>query len=403
MRALKDWLSSYLEFTEAHESPEKLHLWTGFSVLSTAMRRQAYMDRVFYKLYPNLYILIVAESARVRKSVAMEIGIRLLKEAIPDIAVITGAMTPEGLIKHMNRTTVITVPDKPQTPIVRKDSHILIYADEVATLFSYDRTRASRMAILLTEIYSSKEEHPHTTSKEGQIFLYNLYPTLLAATDPRNLKVLPEESVGGLIGRLIFVTANQRRTRPAWPEYSPKQEKLWQSLMADLFRIAALKGVFNPTPEAKELFAKWYAAQGEIKIEDPRLDAFHERCHDTVLKLAMLISVSRGDDLVVTAEHMAGGIAFIEQQLPEFSRVVNWAGASVFQQNRAKFIDTLRRNGGLSTRKIVLKALGVSLDDLTSLEMTLTQEGTITAEIVGREMLYRLSPDEMARSVPPQV
>jgi hypothetical protein len=355
------------------------------------------MDRTFYKLYPNLYILIVAESARIRKSVAMEIGLRMLRDSVPEVRVITGAVTPEGLIKHLNVMTVEPNPADPTKGTVKQDSSILVYADEVATLFSYDKARASRMAILLTEIYSSKQEHPHTTARDGQIMLYNLYPTMLAATDPRNLKVLPEESVGGLIGRMIFVTARERRRAIAWPERNENDETLGKQLKADLFRISRLKGQFEPTPSARQLFRKWYEDQAQVQLEDPRLDAFHERCHDTVLKLAMLISASRGDSLVVESEHMAGGIAFIEQQMGEFGKVVNWAGASQFQQNRAKFIDTLRRNGGIATRKILLKALGVSTDEFVMLKQTLVEEETIHETIVGKDFIYRLSPEEMGK------
>jgi hypothetical protein len=111
----------------------------------------------------------------------------------------------------------------------------------------------------------------------------------------------------------------------------------------------------------------------------------------------MLISASRGDSLVVESEHMAGGIAFIEQQMGEFGKVVNWAGASQFQQNRAKFIDTLRRNGGIATRKILLKALGVSTDEFVMLKQTLVEEETIHETIVGKDFIYRLSPEEMGK------
>lgn len=397
MRSLSDWIEGYLEYTQEQESPEKIHLWTAFAVLSASLQRHAFLDRGFYKLYPNIFVLIVAESARVRKSVAMEMGLSILNDAVPDIAIISGSTTPEGLIKHMNRQTVIPNSNG-KGATIHHDSHILIHADELATLFSYDRTRASRMAILLTEIYSSKTLHLHTTARDGQVPLHNLYPTLLAATDPRNLKVLPEEAVGGLIGRLIFVNAKDRRHITAWADPSKENKDLRKRLIADLFRISNLTGEFKATEEARLYFKTWYEKMSQIRIEDPRLDAFHERCHDTALKIAMLICVSRADDLTITGKHMATGIAFIEAQMPEFGRVINWASATTYAQNRAKLIDAMRRSGGISSKRLLMKALALPYDEFDVLVTSLLTEGTIIeARVITmgdkKEIIYQLAPE----------
>lgn len=394
-RSLADWIDGYLEYTKDQESPEKIHLWVAFSLLSSALQRHVYMDLGYARLYPNIYVLIVAESAKVRKSVAMEMGLALLNDSIPDVSIISGAVTPEGLIKHMNRTTTTPNPNG-KGVLVKHDSHILIHADELATLFSFDRSRASRMAILLTEIYSSKALHLHTTARDGQVPLHNLYPTLLAATDPRNLKVLPEESVGGLIGRIIFVNEKNRRHNRAWYDPSAENRKLREALVADLYRINQLQGAFTISDEARDVFQIWYDKQSEIQLNDPRLDAFHERAHDTARKIAMLLCVARANDLVVTKTHMLGGIAFIEKQMPEFSRVVNWASATTYAQTRAKLIDAMRRTGGVSTRRLLLRALTIPHDEFDVLITSLKGEGVIAKEEThDKETFYYLAPEEL--------
>lgn len=392
-RSLSNWLDSYLEFTKDQESPERIHMWVGLSMLSSAVQRHTYMDLGYGRLYPNIYVLIVAESAKVRKSVAMEMGLALLNDAIPDIAVISGAVTPEGLIKHMNRTTTVPNNNGKGGATIKHDSHILIHADELATLFGYDRPRASRMAILLTEIYSSKTLHLHTTARDGQVPLHNLYPTLLAATDPRNLKVLPEEAVGGLIGRLVFVTERNRRHNRAWYDPSTENRKLRDSLVADLFRINQLSGVFSVSPDAREMFESWYNKQSTIQVDDPRLDAFHERAHDTIRKIAMLLSLSCNDSLEVGKEHMLAGIEIIEKQMPEFARVINWASATAFAQNRARVIDAMRR--GNTARRFLMRSITVGIDEFDMIVNTLKAEGTIIKEVVrDGDTFYTLDPKE---------
>lgn len=394
-RVLSDWLESYLVYTEKQESPEKLHFWVGLSVLSAAVKRQVWMDRGYYLLYPNTYVLIVAETARIRKSAAMDIGIKLIREAVPDIHYISGSMTPEGLIKHMNRVKVINDDGHKK---VYYDSYILIHADELAELFGFDRQRASRFTILLTKIYGAPAEHTHTLATEGQILLRNLYPTLLAGTDPRNLKVLPEEAVAGLLGRLVFVTSAEKRAPIAWPKPTLRNKLLYEQLKDDLFIISELRGEIIVTEDAHNLFEQWYNKQAESTMEDPRLEAFKERCHDTALKIAMLLSISSSSNLTLTELHMARGIEYIEKQIPEFGKVANWAVSSTYAQNRAKFIDTLRRQGGVGMRRQILKLLAISLEDVTILESSLEQEGTLTMKIVGKNIIYKLSNAEMGKA-----
>lgn len=398
-RLLSDWLESYLVYTQKQESPEKLHFWTGISLLSAALKRQVWMERVGYQLFTNTYVLFVAESAQVKKSTAIDIGIKLIRAAVPDLYYISGSMTPEGLLKHLNRTNKV---NENGHLTIAYDSHVLIHADELAELFGYDRQRASRFTILLTKIYGAQAEHTHTLATEGQLVLKNLYPTLLAATDPRNLKVLPEEAVGGLIGRMIFVTAQEPRAPIAWgPDPASRetreQELLYERLKSDLERISQLSGEMFLTPAARTYFATWYNKHAQTKQEDSRVDAFRARCHDTALKVAMLLSIAKHDKLVLDELYMARGIEYIERQIPEFGRVANWAVASTYAQNRARFIDTLRRQGGVGMRRQMLKLLALPLEDITILETSLEQEGTLTIQPAGGKMIYRLSKQEMGK------
>lgn len=391
-RQLSDWLQAYLDYTKDHESPEKLHMWTALVMLSAAVRRRIYMNRVGYRLYPNLYVLTVAESAKIRKSAAIDPGIKLLREAIPGVQVFSGRATPEGIVKHLNRQT-ITKDANTGKATITQDSHFVIHADELATLFTYDKRRASDMAVLLTEAYNCKDIHDHLTSGEGYQQIFNLYGCMIAATDPRNLKVLPEEAVGGLLGRTIIVTANQIRRPIAWGVEGSFPVELRNKLLADLTTIGELQGVIVPTPEARDEFERWYIVQQSVQHDDPRLSAFHARCHDTALKIAMLLALSRSNNLVLDVGHMKAGIAFIETLLPEYSRASLWTGTTIHIQNRATFIDIIRKCGGTAPRRDVLRIMRVTLEELKVLEETLEAEGTLEIKVLGKAMIYRLLGD----------
>lgn len=404
-RELADWIDGYIEYTDGTEPPEKFHQWVAFGILSAALRRKVWMNRGRYKLYPNIYVLLVSESAKTRKSTAIDLGIDLLQKTDLRVYSLHGKLTPEGLVKHMNRMTVIKG-DNGSGEVIN-DSHILIHADELATLFGYDKTQASRMAILLTELYNSKTLYQHVTAGEGIVEVHNLYTTIIAATDPRNLKVLPEDAVGGLMGRLVVVSASKIKRAIAWGDLDDKGEAidftkiaaLEDRLVKDLNKIGELEGEMRVTPAGRSLFTTWYKKHVTQEVSDPRTDAFHARCHDTALKLSMLISIAKSNNMVVDEPEVAAGLAIIEAQLPEFSRIISWAGNSDFSQLRAKFIDLLRRVGGLAYKKRMMRAMGLKIEDYESLEKTLVTEGTLEMRRNQGDYLYRLIDDKEVSSV----
>src|SRR5262245_38693074 len=105
-------------------------------MMATAIQRKVMIQRVKYKISPNIYVMMVAASGKIRKSVAMDIGLDILKAAVPDVRVIGDRLTPEGLVKHVNRPIEFNNNGHKET---RQDSTILIHGDELANLFGYDR------------------------------------------------------------------------------------------------------------------------------------------------------------------------------------------------------------------------------------------------------------------------
>jgi len=79
-RRIKDsWIREYLRYTENTESPSMFHLWVGISTIASVVDRDIYVNQGFFKIYPNLYIILVAGSQECRKSTAINIGESLLR------------------------------------------------------------------------------------------------------------------------------------------------------------------------------------------------------------------------------------------------------------------------------------------------------------------------------------
>lgn len=389
-RQLSDWLATYMEYTDDQESPEILHFWVGSCMISAALGRRVYLDRVWYMLYGNIYVLVVGESGRLRKSVAINMGMDILREAVPWCNVMADRMTPEGIVKNLD--VMFTDRDRAGNTKGKQPAVVFIHADELASLFGYDGQMASRLGILLTTIYNCPRIYEHTTAKDGKIFIREPYITLLAATAPQNLKVMPAEAVGGLLGRLIMVGASSKKEPIPWGEPNPYKAQLRMALVNDLHQISKLEGPILVSPEAKELFAEWYIRQSKITFGDPKVDAFHERCHDTALKMAILTTVSRSNEKLIETHHMENGIRIVEKLLPAHARLMVWLDPSDFPQAKAKFIDILARAKGVVARKDLIKAMGMPIDQFDILVRTLKEEGSINHQSLlrGGEEVYQL-------------
>ncbi|KKL20109.1 hypothetical protein LCGC14_2458730, partial [marine sediment metagenome] len=97
-RRVEDWLTGYLEYTGDQESPSLFHLWVGLSVIASALGREVWINRGYYTLFPNMYVVLIGASARVRKTSAIRIGYELFREALPNNTLISQKITPEALI-----------------------------------------------------------------------------------------------------------------------------------------------------------------------------------------------------------------------------------------------------------------------------------------------------------------
>jgi hypothetical protein len=309
----------------------------------------------------------------------MDIGRDLLLDTLPEMKIMRDSMTSQGLIKSLNHKVQVIKDDK-VTEELRSD--VAIFADEIANLISYERTRASQMVIFLTRTYGCPSIYDHTTVRDSTVRLHNLYPVLLGGTDPRNLKVLPEDAVGGLTGRLIWIIEAQRRGNfSGWkrdPQRTLRRSLLREYLIHDLQRIAKLQGEMQVTPDAMALYDEWYLALSKKDAKDPETDAFYQRCHTTAQRLAILLSMSSSDSLVVGKDQMQAGITLIENQLPEIKRVMVWSGSSQYEQHRAKFINFLQKaDKQRATRKSLLKHVGMPYEEFDKLVVTLVQDGSI--------------------------
>jgi len=274
----KSFLSLYLEYTGKQESPSDFHLWVGMTMVAAALGRKCYIKRGYYNLYPNLFTILVAGSARCRKSTAINIGVDLLR-VVPTTRVIAGKITPERFIKEIEPSPTGSAPN------------ILVHSGELS-VFLTKQQYGEPLIHILTDMYDCPKEWTYKTKNKGEVILRDLFLCIIAATTPDGIAqgIPPSALQEGFASRVLFVYQPDTPRRFALPELSETDEALRLELVAIMSRIGEMGGEFVLTPGAKEWFTNWYNAM-EPPV-DKRLEGMWGRRHDHVLRIAMVLAGS---------------------------------------------------------------------------------------------------------------
>lgn len=316
MRKLKNWLKAYRDYIIRHESPSIFHFWVSSQMITTALRRNVWINRGAYTIYPNQFVILVARSGSCRKSVSMEIGLDLIDE-IENIHILHERMTVEGLMDKMQRVNVL--PDGRVIP----DGSILIHADELSNLFG-KASYISDLMSFLTAGYSSRTKLDFLTRSRGLGSVRNPCISLLAGTTPDSMsEIFPSLTLAsGLIGRILLVVG-ERGERIPKPKLKVSSRP---ALIHDLTEISKLYGEMTVTDEAEEAFDTWYANFPENPPSE--LSTYYERKHDHVWKISIVMSISESDNLIITKDHFLSAVKAIDLVESRMGEVLAYIGAT---------------------------------------------------------------------------
>ncbi|MDO9592989.1 MAG: hypothetical protein Q7I98_07355 [Erysipelotrichaceae bacterium] len=325
MRKMDNWLKAYKNYIISHESPPIYHFWVATQMISTVLRRNVWINRGAYTVYPNQYIILVAKSGSCRKSVAMEIGLDLINE-IKGVHVLHERMTVEGLMDRMQR--VLVLPNGRVIP----DGSLLIHADELSNLFG-KASYISDLMSFLTAAYTSKAKLDFLTRSRGLGSVRNPCITFLAGTTPDSMsEIFPSLTLAsGLIGRILLIVG-ERGKKVSKPMLD---ESIRPDLIHDLIEISNLYGEMIITDETEKTFDEWYKKFPENPPSELR--TYYERKHDHVWKASIIMSISESDKMIITRDHLLSAIQAVELVESRMGEVLSYIGATV-QSSVADYI-----------------------------------------------------------------
>lgn len=303
MRNFPDFLDGYLRYTDHHESTKRVRLWSAISVIAACLERKVWIDRGYYKLFPNLYVFIIGRSGLIKKTTSTGIAVNLLRE-VEGVRIMAERLTAGALVE--------------QLALSGKKLNIDGKMTAQSAVFAY----APELSVFLTEVFGSVTELlttfydcvPHDASKpwvyhtigRGERKIFGPCLNILGASTKSWLtKCIPRsEMEGGFTSRIVFVVEDKLpEILIPWPALSEEDDLTRLKLIEDLRTINTLSGPVTPSPEARALFTKWYENHMRKVLpynQDPRMIGYMSRKGDTILKVSMIRSLSQRNDLLIS-------------------------------------------------------------------------------------------------------
>lgn len=302
------WLNAFDEWTlPRSEAPDYMVHWTGLFALAAIAKRKVWFPQELlggYDVYPNLFLLFVADPGVARKSTTAGFSEVLLTK-------VGGFPEGESMTFGGDVTSASKLLDKLDNA---PDSSVTIISSEFSSLI---QATPEQIYEILTDIYDNRMSFDWETWAHDERKIEEPSVNLLAATTPAWLSSQPAAHFlgGGFASRVLFIFGREKRqskffyVNVDWAAL----EELGEKLVHDLRIIAQIKGKFKfDSKKARDYAEEWYQDHDRNRPDDPRMKGYHSRKHVHALKIAMLVSLSERDDRIITTTHWDAALKLLD-------------------------------------------------------------------------------------------
>lgn len=381
-----EWLRDFVSLSENTEVPDMFALWTGMSGLSLCLGRRCWLDMGTYKIYPNMFIVLVAGSGRCRKSTSIGILESLIYNLDPRPNIISQKITPEAFIEAMK--------DGPTDPrrVLVETCEGFVVVDELSN-FLNKKTYEAGLASLLISLYDCKPLFEYRTKIRGVEKIENACLGMLGGSTIEWIQdAIPIGAVGGgLTSRMIFIYEKTPKPPVAWTQNRHDHHEVCKRLIEGLQRVWRLSGPMTLTPEAKDYYCEVYDHfyKGSVFFENKFLSGYASRRHVHMLKLGMVFSAAEGDTLIVDKGHLFAAVGLLEateQNMEEVLSLITASGTGTTVQVVETKIRKLKR----ISRASLIKSFShqMSAKEMDEIIRTLVHSGAIREFADGNTIFY---------------
>lgn len=382
------WLDEFMEATDAAESPRAYFYWAGVSAIAASVRNRVWINKYLYKLYPNLYILLIGKSG-LRKSSPISIA-KSLVDSLEVTKVIYGRASIQAIVQRLGE-----VEQRDSGTIIKESSAYVVSSEFAASLVKDDA--ALTIMTDLADGHYHEDGWKNTLKSAASDRLDRPCVNLLSASNQTHFEDVVDSAsmFGGFIARTVLVVEHKKSKINDLLDapdviFDPKK------FVPYLKKISQVKGEFSFTPKAKRMFQEWYhefAANDEIEDRT----GTSERVHDRILKVAMCLSLADDLNLVINDKQMAAAMRSCIHGVSLANKATMHQGKSEMSPKTAVFIKRLvscEAQGYTISKEMMVQREWGNMDttDVNKIAETLEVGGLIKQELINGEIYYTLLP-----------
>ena len=333
----RGWFHDYHEYTALSEPPSAFHFACALTCLGAALKRSVFFDKGYYKVFPNMAIVLIAPTGKCRKTSATNVALTLARDV--GINIMSERVTPEALVMALGGKEV---------------SAGLVYAPELAVFLGRQKYLEG-MVPLLTSLFDCPDRWTSQTIGRGQTQLANVALSMLAASTLEwFIEALPREAFsGGFMSRLLFVIQEETSREFALPVRPAGH--LGERLKEDLLSMMALKGEATLSAPARAWYETWYTRHHHTQVEDAKFAGYHERKPDHLLRIAMVLRIAAAQSLLIEDEDLIQACAILDWLEAHLPRAFAAVQASAAGTTHERILRQLEDAGGTLHHSALLR------------------------------------------------
>lgn len=411
-----DWLQEITNQHDELESPASFWYWGAIAAISAVVKDQVWLNRQIYNLYPNIYVMLHAESG-LKKGPPISMARQLVK-SVNNTRIISGRSSIQGILKQLG--TAYTQPGGK----IQSKSVAFICSSELSSSIVDDKVATK----ILTDLYDRQYNVGEWQSllKMETFDLKDPTITMFTATNEAMSEDFFTRSAiqGGYFARTFIVYEKERQNINSLV-YPLKHTPNYITSANYLKELAKLTGPFHPfaaleksdefrykkIKQGREIwfngvgivYDDWYEDFSQlIKIQETRDETGTlNRFGDSVLKVAMLLSLANEPNLVISEEAMREAITQCEKLIGNVRKTtLGKQGISNTSLLKTMIImELLNRDNHKVTRRVLMKKMWMhyaAAEEFDSMMQSFDANGMIVTSAIGNEILYTMPDNHVA-------
>ena len=269
----------------------------------------------------------------------------------------------------------------------------LICASELSVFMGADSAR-SGIIPALTDLYDSPKEWVYHTRGRGKEVLRNVTLTILAASTQEWLRssITPDAVGGGFTSRIVFVYQERPARSILFPQNDEAEQVLRGDLIADLSEIrASIRGPITFTPSAMKAAEEWYDTEFQ-QTHSSKLSGYYARKHDTMFKLAAILSASECSTKVIDHTHIHRALGLLAENEKNLESVIAGIVTTAVGEEIGKVLSIVKRYRKIAHSDLLRHSWRFATSEQVSTMLrTLIESKEITEIIDGRKRFYEIN------------